>query len=117
MNSGVALGIFQRLPYGLEVPIKKKLISNAWLSKEGKSVVQSLFNLKTWKLHDVFSLLHTYDSIMKTEFFLVCVSRMLKWKDIFCVSPPPPPWGADGNAKIWHWERIPVWILYIFSMF
>lgn len=27
MKSGVSLGIFQRLPYGLEVPIKRKLIS------------------------------------------------------------------------------------------
>lgn len=55
MNSGVSLGIFQRLPYGLEVPIKRKLISNTWPSKEGKSVIQDLFNLKTWKLHNVFS--------------------------------------------------------------
>lgn len=82
MNSGVALGIFQRLPYGLEILIKEKLISNTCLSKEGKSVIQAFFNLNTWKLHVLLSLLPTYGSIMKAEFFLVCVSRMLKQKDI-----------------------------------
>lgn len=50
--------------------------------------MQGLLNLKTGKLCDVFSLLTTYDTIMKTEFFVVCVSRMLKQKDILRVSAP-----------------------------
>lgn len=90
MNSGVASGIIQKFPYGLEVPIKKKLISNTLPSKDGKTAIKGLFNLNTWKPHDVFSLSLKYDSIMKTEFFLVCVSRMLKQKDILRVSPDRP---------------------------
>lgn len=54
--------------------------------------------LNTGKLHYVFSLVPTYDSIMKAEIFLVCFKNA-EMKRYFVWFPPPFPWGADGNAR------------------
>lgn len=66
-----------------------------WPSKEGKVLYKVILNkifLNTGKLHNVFSLVPTYDSIMKAEFFLVCFKNAEMKR--FCVISATIPLGS-----------------------